>query len=57
MPSELEAELACGLLRTNGIECASQGVRSVDEFPAPYEILVAESDLEAARALLAHLEH
>jgi hypothetical protein len=48
--------MICGLLRTGGIKCAHQGVRSVDEFPGPYEIRVAQDDLGAARAMLATVE-
>ena len=56
---EVEAEAICGLLRSAGIEC---GHRVTDEMDSPLhgiasdgprEILVHESDLETARALLA----
>jgi hypothetical protein len=56
---EMEAEVICGLLRSAGIEC---GHRVTDETDSPLhgiasdgprEILVHESDLETARALLA----
>ena len=56
---EPEAELACGLLRANGIECAYRDTAAIDspleDFTAagPREILVREADLEAARELLA----
>ena len=55
---EVEAEVVCGLLRSAGIEC---GHRVTDEMDSPLhgiasdgprEILVHESDLTAARALL-----
>jgi hypothetical protein len=55
---ETEAEVVCGLLRSNGIECAYRDTPSIDssieEFIAsgPREILVYEADLEAARALV-----
>jgi hypothetical protein len=58
VPGETEAELLCGLLRSNGIECAYRDTESIDspleEFIAsgPREVLVHESDLEGARALL-----
>jgi hypothetical protein len=55
---EVEADIVCGLLRTNGIDCASRETDAIDStledfIPAgPREILVRESDLEAARELL-----
>jgi hypothetical protein len=57
--SEAEADVACGLLRSAGIECGYRETEAVDslleEFtPAgPQEILVHPSDLDAARELLA----
>jgi hypothetical protein len=56
---EPEAEVVCGLLRTAGIDCAYRDTEAIDssleEFIAagPREILVRESDLDAARELLA----
>jgi hypothetical protein len=59
VPTEDEAIIACGLLESNGIDC---GYRETDEIDStledfapigPREILVNETDLEAARALLA----
>ena len=58
VPGETEAEVLCGLLGSNGIECAYRDTEAIDspieEFIAsgPREILVHEADLEAARALL-----
>lgn len=55
---ETEAEVLCGLLGANGIECAYRDTDAIDspieEFIAsgPREVLVYEADLEAARALL-----
>ena len=55
---EPEANVVCGLLRSAGIECAFRDTEAIDSpmesFTAagPREILVAASDLEAARALL-----
>ena len=55
---EPEADLVCGLLRSAGIECAYRDTEAIDspleDFIAagPREILVHESDLEAARAVL-----
>ncbi len=55
---ETEAEVACGLLRSAGLECAYRDTESIDssieDFIAagPREILVRESDLEVARQLL-----
>jgi Putative prokaryotic signal transducing protein len=54
-----EADVVCGLLRSAGIDCAYRDTEaiesSLEEFTAagPREILVRESDFEAARALLA----
>jgi hypothetical protein len=56
---ETEAELVCGLLRSGGFECGYRDTEAVDsaleEFTAagPREIIVRETDLEAARTLLA----
>jgi len=56
--SETEAEVLCGLLRSNGIECAYRETTAIDspleDFIAsgPQEILVREADLEDARSLL-----
>ena len=55
---EPEAELVCGILRSAGIECGYRDTDAVDsafeDFIAsgPREILVHQSDLEAARALV-----
>jgi hypothetical protein len=55
---ETEAELVCGLLRSAGIECGYRDTEALDstleEFTAagPREVLVHQSDLEAARAVL-----
>ena len=55
-----EADIVCGLLRSAGIDCAYRDTEAIDspfeDFIAagPQEILVHESDLEAARELLAH---
>jgi len=54
-----EAEVVCGLLRSAGIECAYRDTEAIDspleDFMAAgsREILVRESDLEAAKELLA----
>jgi Putative prokaryotic signal transducing protein len=58
VPTEPEAEVLCGLLRSNGIECDYRETDAIDStiedfLPAgPREILVYEADLETARALL-----
>ena len=58
VPGETEAELLCGLLRSNGIECAYRDTDAIDspieDFIAagPREVLIYEADLETARALL-----
>jgi hypothetical protein len=55
---EVEAEMLCGLLRSNGIECGYRETTAVDtpleEFTGsgPREILVHQRDLERARELL-----
>jgi hypothetical protein len=57
--SETEAEIACGLLRSAGIECAYRDTEAIDspleDFTAagPREIIVHAADLEAAKELLA----
>ena len=54
-----EAEIVCGLLQTNGIDCAYRDTEAIDspleDFTAagPREILVREPDVETARALVA----
>jgi hypothetical protein len=58
---EMEAEALCGLLRTNGIDCyyrrsdMSAGIAAYGAgftIAGPTEVIVNESDLEAARQLL-----
>ena len=54
-----EADIVCGLLQSAGIDCAYRGTEAIDspleDFTeaGPREILVRESDVAAARALLA----
>jgi hypothetical protein len=58
--SDVEAEMVCGLLRSNGIRCsyrktndgAAIGNASGVSMTGPTEVLVDDSDLDAARALL-----
>jgi hypothetical protein len=56
---EAEANIVCGLLTTNGIDCAYRDTEAIDspleDFTAAgaREILVREADLEAARELIA----
>jgi hypothetical protein len=59
---EMEAEAVCGLLRTNGIECAyrrtnmSAGAGTYGggfAIAGPTEVLVDENDLAAARKIVA----
>ena len=56
---EPEADVVCGLLRSEGIKCAYRDTEAIDspleDFMAAgaQEILVRESDLEAAKELLA----
>ena len=59
MASGAEADIACGLLRSAGIECGYRDTEQIDssleEFTeaGPREILVYPSDLADARELLA----
>jgi hypothetical protein len=61
--NEPEAELACGLLRAQGIECMHRitnlAFGSGGEVPSsgagPRELLVRAADLDVARAVLADL--
>jgi Putative prokaryotic signal transducing protein len=54
-----EADVVCGLLRSAGIDCFYRDTETIDssleDFTAagPREIVVRESDVEAARSLLA----
>ena len=56
---ESEAEVVCGLLRSEGIECAYRDTEKIDSSLEDFiaagsrEILVHERDLEAAKELLA----
>jgi putative signal transducing protein len=58
--NEMEAEVVCGLLRSNGIPCFQRksdraGAISASggfSMAGPTEILVDEADLDAARKLL-----
>jgi hypothetical protein len=56
--SETEAEIACGLLRSAGLECAYRDTEAIDSTIEDFiaagsrEILVRESDLVEARELL-----
>jgi hypothetical protein len=55
---EPEAQILCGLLESNGIDCAYRDTQAIDDpyedytESGPREILVLESDLEAARELI-----
>jgi hypothetical protein len=56
---ESEAEVVCGLLRSEGIVCAYRYTEAIDSSLEDFiaagsrEILVHEKDLEAAKELLA----
>ena len=57
--NEIEAEMACGMLRANGVECFFRRTDSAASLYAPgvatagaTEIVVNEEDLERARKLL-----
>lgn len=58
---EMEAEMLCGLLRSNGIECTYRKSNTAAAISSesggfamagPTEVLVHEPDLDAARRLL-----
>ena len=59
---EPEAEIVCGLLRSNGIECGYLDTESIDSTvenfiaAGPREILVREADVEKAKSVLAGRE-
>jgi hypothetical protein len=56
---EIEAEVVCGLLRAAGLECGHRVTEATDSAfegiaaDGPREVLVHESELEAAKAVLA----
>jgi hypothetical protein len=56
---EPEAEIVCGLLRSNGIECAFRDTEAIETSLEDFisagaqEIVVHEADLQAAKELLA----
>ena len=58
VPTEVEAEMVCGLLRSAGIQCGYRVTEATDSVldgylpDGPHVILVHESDVSAARALL-----
>jgi hypothetical protein len=59
VPNQLEAEMLCGELRANGIECTfevTNPAAAVGQFgvgqAGPTAVLVAEEQLEEARKLL-----
>ena len=59
---ETEAEVVCGLLRSAGIECGYRDTTAIDSPLEDFiqagacEVLVHESDREAARAVLDEAE-
>ena len=64
VPNEVAADLVCSFLRAEGIKCAHRvtnvGAGSWDGVPnmgGAREIIVAEDDVDAARAVLAAAEH
>jgi GNAT superfamily N-acetyltransferase len=52
VPSQGEADVICSMLRVEGIKCAERLADSIETSGNWREILVAESDLAAARELL-----
>ncbi len=59
---EVEADLVCGLLRSAGIACGHRVTEATDSAldgfasDGPREILVHESELEAAQTVLAEAQ-
>jgi Putative prokaryotic signal transducing protein len=57
VPNQIEAEIVCAYLRTNGIKGADRAadvsIYGAGGFGGNREILVSRDDLEAARRLLA----
>jgi hypothetical protein len=59
---EIEAEVVCGLLRSAGIDCGHRVTEATDSAlegiaaDGPREVLVRESELEAAKAALANAQ-
>ena len=59
VPTEAEAEIVCGLLRTAGIDCSYRDTEAIDspleDFTeaGPREIVVQASDADDARQVLA----
>jgi hypothetical protein len=62
VPGEVEADVVCGLLRSNGFDCGHRVTEATDSplegfaSDGPREILVHATDLEAARAVLAEAQ-
>ncbi len=63
VPNEVSADLVCSFLRAEGIKCAHRvtnvAAGSLDGVPGmggAREIIVAEADIDAARAVLAAAE-
>ncbi len=63
VPNELAADLVCSFLRAEGIQCAHRvtnvAAGSLDGAPwmgGAREVVVAEADVDAARAILAAAE-
>jgi hypothetical protein len=53
VPNEAEAELACSVLRAEGIECAARTTDGGTEYWGGWqEVVVRPEDAERARALL-----
>jgi putative signal transducing protein len=57
---ELQADVVCGLLRENGIECGYRRTDMTGAWTAggggPVDVFVDQANLEKARALLADVE-
>jgi hypothetical protein len=57
--NELDADVVCGLLKANGIDCWTQDTEAIDDpnedfiESGPHEIVVARADEEAAKQVLA----
>jgi hypothetical protein len=57
--NELDADVVCGLLRANGIECWTQDTEAIDDpnedfiESGPHEVVVSAADADAAKQILA----
>jgi hypothetical protein len=56
--NELDADVVCGLLRANGINCWTQDTEEIDDpnedfiESGPHEVVVSATDADAAKQIL-----